>query len=261
MVNIGNYELLDMINEGGFARIFQARHIVLDELACIKQSKDNSPDVIELLRQEAKILWRTNHHSIPQAKEFMQIKDGSYIMIMDYINGKSIEDLIPTGSRLHAEDVCWIGERLLETLFYCHYHGVIHGDVKPGNVLVEKKEHDIKLIDFGLSVYRPTSLTKPEGCTALYAPPEIIQKKPPIPETDLYGAGMVMLYALGGDIKSKSFPDDVPKEIADFCNALLKFDPVQRPNWEKQNLIKELSDIRYKVFGRRHTSVYAKTKL
>ena len=50
----------------------------------------------------------------------------------------------------------------------------------------------------------------------------------------------------------KSFPKDVPKEIVEFAERLLRYDPTERPNWDKENLIETLSDIREKVFGRRH---------
>ena len=77
---------------------------------------------------------------------------------------------------------------------------------------------------------------------------------PPIPESDLYGAGIVMLRALGGNMKSKIFRADTPKEIVEFCNALLRYDPKERPNWEKDNPLEEIARIREKVFGRRHSS-------
>jgi len=63
---------------------------------------------------------------------------------------------------------------------------------------------------------------------------------------------MVMLRALGGDVASKTFRTDTPNELKEYCENLLKYDPKQRPNWEKLDLIKTLSDIRQSVFGRRH---------
>ena len=171
---------------------------------------------------------------------------------MDYIEDKTLEDTLKDDSILHPEDACWITERLLEALYYCHYNGIVHSDVKPQNVFIEEKKHDIKLIDFGLSVYKPKSGTKPKGLTPAYAAPELVDSNPPIPETDMYGVGMVMLRALGGDILKKDLPDGVPEEIADFCNSFLKYDPKERPNWEKEDPMEKLGEIREKVFGRKH---------
>ncbi|MFH1589815.1 MAG: serine/threonine-protein kinase [archaeon] len=255
MGRIGNYEIIKQISEGGFGRIYQAKHIFLDELACIKQNKEDTDMDIQILRQEAKLLWKLDeYHSIPSAKDFFKVAKGSYALVMSYIDGKTLDETIPKNKKMNPEDVCWITERLLGALHYLHYNGVIHADVKPQNVIIEPKKHDIKLIDFGLSSYMPKSITKPLGYTEVYAAPELILLKPPIPETDLYGAGVVMLTALGGDIYTKSLPKTVHKDIADFCNKLLRYDPKERPNWDKNNPLLELSDIRQHVFGRKHVS-------
>jgi serine/threonine protein kinase len=262
MATIGNYKILKMISEGGFARIYQAEHTVLEELACIKQCKISTEEYTELLRQEAKILWKLNdHHSIPTVKDFFKTKDGGGLMVMNYIDGMSLQDIIPKNTRMHYEDTCWITERLLEAVYYCHYNGVIHGDIKPGNLIVEAKKHDIKLIDFGLAITNPNRKSKPIGFTEAFAAPELLEGKPPIPETDLYGVGITMLYALGGNPIIKSIPDDVPSQIQDFCNALLRYDPMERPSWEKDNLVQRLSDVRQQVFGRRRTEAYSKTSM
>jgi serine/threonine protein kinase len=255
MANIGNYRIIKQIGEGGFGRIFQAEHVLLDEKACLKQNKDNSPDAVDLLKMEAKLLWKLNeYHSIPGTKDFLEVGKNNCVLVMDFIDGKTLDELVETNSRLHPEEACWITERLLGALHYCHYNGVVHSDVKPENVFIEPKKHDIKLIDFGLAAYRPTRKTTPNGYTPKYAAPELIQGKPPVPETDIYGAGITMLFALGGDIAKKSFPSDTQKPLVDYCERLLRYDPSDRPNWEKENLIERLSDIRMDIFGRRHCS-------
>jgi len=258
MPTIGNYKIIKQIGKGGFGRIFQAKHVLLEELACLKQNINGSPKDGELLRLEAKLLWKLDeYHSIPSAKDFFEISPNNYVMVMSYIDGRTLQETVENAekknTRIHPEDACWITERLLGALYYCHQNGVVHSDIKPENIFVEPKKHDIKLIDFGLAAYRPKSRTSAVGFTPRYAAPELIQGKPPIPETDLYGAGIVMLYALGGDVEKKSFPKNIPEQIVKFCNELIKYDPVERPNWDKMNLIERLSDIRQEVFGRKHT--------
>jgi len=255
MASIGNYKIIKQIGEGGFGRIFQAEHILLEEKACLKQNKNASPEDAEMLRHEAKLLWKLDeYHSIPSTKDFIELEKDNCVLVLNYIDGKTLEEIVAEKSRIHPEDVCWITERLLGALCYCHYNGVVHSDVKPENIFIEPKKHDIKLIDFGLAAYKPKSSTHPKGYTPRYAAPELVNGKPPIPETDIYGAGITMLYALGGDVAKKTIPDDTPKEIADFCNNLIKYDPTERPSWEKTNLIQDLSDLRLKVFERRHIS-------
>ncbi|HIG98724.1 TPA: serine/threonine protein kinase [Candidatus Woesearchaeota archaeon] len=257
MTILDEYEIIEQISEGGFGRIFKARHKALEELACLKQNITPSTEHVELLRQEAKILWKLDeYHSIPSAKGFCQLDGTNAVLVMRYIDGKTLESIVAKNGRLHPEDAAWITERLLGALYYAHANGIIHSDVKPGNVIVEPRKRDIKLIDWGLSVYKPTSTTRPVGSTPAYAAPEIIDRKPPIPETDIYGAGLVLLYALGGEdaVMNKRFPGDAPKPLAEFGQSLLLYDPTQRPNWNKINIIGRLSDIREDAFGRRHVA-------
>jgi len=257
MAKIGNYEIIKEIAidskgepVGGMGRIFQAKHIYLDELACIKQNK--AKEFEDVLYNEAKILWRLNeHHSIPTVKDFFPVAD-SYVMVMDYIDGPTLDSLIEKNSRMHPEDASWITERLLSALQYSTYKGIVHGDIKPGNLFIEAKHHDVKLIDWGLASYKPKSTSKQMGYTPRYVAPEIRDGKSPIPESDVYGTGMIMLYALGGDVDSKEFRDETPEPIKEFCSRLIRYDPMQRPSLEKENLAKALSDIREQVFGRRH---------
>ncbi|MBS3134423.1 serine/threonine protein kinase [Candidatus Woesearchaeota archaeon] len=252
-MNIGDYRIIKKIGEGGFGEISQVEHIILNEKACMKQNKIKSEEYVDLLRYEAKLIWRLDeHHSVPSVKGFFMTGENECAMIIRYIEGQTLYDIVENNSRLHPEDVCWITQRLLWALYYVHSYGVIHTDVKPQNVFVEPGKRDIKLIDFGIASYKPKSGTAPIGFTPMYAAPELEQEKPPIPETDIYGAGITMLYALGGDISKKTLPKDTPKPIADFCNSLIRYNPIERPNWDKDNPLERLSDIRLEIFGRRH---------
>jgi len=255
MVKIGGYKVLKQIGEGGFGRVYQAKHVILGEYACLKQNSVASEDHAQLLKYESKLLWKLDeHHSIPSVKDFYERSRESSIMVLSFIDGQTLEEIVEEKGPVHPEDVCWITERLLGALYYAHCNGVIHSDVKPQNVFVEPQKHDIKLIDWGIASYKPKKHSKPVGISPAYAAPELFEDKPPIPETDLYGTGLVMVRALGGDIARKSFRPDTPEPIVEFCQQLLRYDPLERPNWETRNPLQRLSDIRFEVFGRRNLS-------
>ena len=255
MNEIGNYRVGKQIGEGGFGRIYQAEHIILGRKgkACLKQNINSSSVDAELLIYEAGLLWNLdNHHSIPGVKDVFRVDKNTSVIALDYIDGKTLEEIVEKKGRLHPEDVCWITERLLSALRFSHYYGIVHTDVKPQNIFVEPKKSDIKLIDFGLATYKPKSGTIPIGYTPGYGAPELKEGNPPLPETDFYGTGMSMIRALGGNVLKKDFPSDTPEEIVEFCNSFLKYDPKERPNWENNDPIEVLGNIREKVFGRRH---------
>src|SRR5205814_52672 len=98
------------------------------------------------------------------------------------------------------EHVAWITERILNILKYLHMHGVVHGDLKPNNVIIQTESHTVTLVDYGLSAARPTSATQVKGYTPHFAAPEQIAGGSLLPETDLFGLGMTLVFALGGDV-------------------------------------------------------------
>lgn len=212
-----------------------------------------SPENAELLKQEAALLWDLNHHSLPAMKDFFEAPDGSYIIAMTFVPGRNIEQIIKKHKAIHPEDVCWITQRSLHALYYLHSNGVVHSDVKPQNLIVHPKDHNAILVDYGLSSFRPKADTEAIGYTEVFAAPELTQGRPPIPESDLYGLGLTMMYALGGDVMAKAHAPGVPDPIRVFIDDFLRYDPTDRPNWEKGDLVKRLSDIRLEVFGRRHS--------
>jgi serine/threonine protein kinase len=251
MTVIGNYRIVRLIGEGGFGRTYEAMHTYLEERSCLKQNINMTPEDEALLRQEAKLLWNVHHHSLPAMRDYFKAPDGSFIMAMSFVEGKTLEQAVKKHTAIHPEDVSWITQRLLNALHYLHSKGVVHGDVKPPNVIVQPAEHNAVLVDYGLASLRPHRDTKPVGYTAVFAAPEIMDGKPPLPESDLYSLGLTMIYTLGGDPIAKTMPDAVPEKLREFYNDLVRYNPVDRPNWEKQDLVRRLSDIRLETFGRR----------
>lgn len=251
MTTLGNYKLIKQIGEGGFARTYLAKHLLLGKSVCIKQNLDLDEEDEKLLFKEAALLFDIHHYCLPTLKDFLRCDDGSHAMVMSFISGKDlwkiVEEDYPDG--IDPEHVCWMAQRLLNALHYLHYHGVIHGDVKPQNVMIKPDyEHLAVLVDYGLATIRPKKLTSCPGYTPAFAAPEQLAGKPPIPETDLYGLGLTMLHALGGNYSAKTIPDSVPKPIQEFVFKLIRHDVRKRPE-TAQELIKPLSRIREKVFG------------
>lgn len=262
--NIGSYKLIEKLAEGGFGAVYVAKHTELDELTVIKHSLKISGYDTELLKKEAKSIWDLRHHAIPAMRDFIILPDGSCCLVMSYIQGPTLQQIIDRYRKkkreIDPENVCWIIERLLDALRYIHYHGVIHGDIKPLNVIVQPELHTCYLVDFGLASIRPDRKSRPEGYTPMFAPPEVNQEKPLLPESDLYSLGLLALYAFGGDPVNKKIPSSIPAPIRNFIEMLLIYDIRNRPNWEKMDLLAEFRNIRMETFGRSNTN-FKKLKL
>lgn len=249
---IGNYYVLKQIGEGGFAYTYLAEHIVFGLPACIKQNINLSEKDTAMLIQEAKLLWDITHHSLPTIKDIFRLDDGSIAMVMSYIPGKDLfkvktEDY-PDG--IDPEHVCWITQRTLGAFRCLHLHGIVHGDVKPQNTIIQPKQHNAVLVDYGLSTAFPNRFTKCPGYTPAFAAPEQFEGKPPIPETDIYCLGVSMIFALGGNLGSLTMPSSVPEKLQRFFMQMVRHDPLKRPN-DVVALAEELSNLREIVFGSR----------
>ena len=222
-----------------------------DVKACLKQNIHINPEDTKLLQRESGLLAKIHHHSLPTFRDIVRVEDGSYVLIMSYIEGKSLDKTIEKHKAIHPEDVSWVTQRLLNALHYLHHMGMIHGDVKPPNIIVQPENHNAYLVDYGLSTFQPRAESCADGYTPIFVPPEIKEGKPPLPVSDLYSLGLSMIYALGGNPLTKEIPEHVPSKLQDFFRDMTQFDPLKRPSWEQDDLVKRLSNIREEVFGRK----------
>ena len=254
---IGSYRLVRLMAEGGFGRVYEGIHTVVNEKVCIKHNINISNYDTQLFLKEARSIWNLRHHALPTIRDMILLEDGSCALIMTYIEGPTLLELVERYAAkkqlIDPENICWIMDRCLDALRYTHFNGVIHGDVKPQNIIVQPDHHTAVVVDFGLASIKPTAKSRPDGFTPLFAAPESLTDKPPLPESDLYSLGMTMIFALGGDVKTKKVPSSVPKPVRDFLSDLVVFEVNNRPHWKKVDLLEELRKVRIAAFGREHT--------
>lgn len=255
---VGPYKVLSQIAEGGFGRTYKAEHTVLKELSCIKDCFNITPENTQILVDEAKAIWDLRHYALPTMRDLIQMDDGRVLLVMSYIPGPTLEQVVEKHGRIDFEATAWIMERVINGMNYLHRNGVVHGDIKPQNIIVQDDKHMAVLLDFGLSAVKPTADSEARGYTMFFAPPEEIAGKPLIPESDYYSLGMTMLYALSGGTKyveKKMIPDDIPDEICNFVKRLITRDVNHRPQYGKDDLGDIIIEIREKVFGRRRSNL------
>lgn len=247
---IGDYRLIKKIAEGGFGTTYLAEHVRLGTKVCIKHAASISATDEELLNAEATSIWDLRHVGIPSIHNILTMPDGSLALVMSYIPGPTIAEFVEKHGGMEPIHVAWITERILNILKYLHMHGVVHGDVKPANTIIQPESHTIALVDYGLSVVRPHKATGAKGFTPFFAAPELREGKPPIPESDLFGLGMLMVYALGGDVEYGRLPRSTPDHLELFIKNLVRRDPFARPKvWKDIDLCETIREVRQADFG------------
>jgi serine/threonine protein kinase len=252
---VGQYKLLNQIAEGGFGRTYLAEHKVIKELVCIKDCSNVSLADTGMLVEECKVLWDLRHYALPAMRDLIQLDDGRVLLVMSYIPGLTLEKTVQKTGPMDAESVMWIIERIINALNYIHRNGVIHGDLKPQNVIVQEDKHMAVIVDFGLSLVKPSHDSESKGYTPFFAPPEEVDGKPLVPESDYYSLGMTMLYALGGGpecVARKEVPSDLPDEICNLIKWLIARDVKSRPQYGilGNDLGDIINEVRQKAFGR-----------
>ncbi len=255
---IGDYRIVEFIAEGGFGRTYKAEHILTGEMVCIKQCTRISPQDEAILIAEAKAMWDLRHYSIPALRNVIRLSDGSLALVMSFVPGLTLEKIVDKIGCIDTENTCWIVERILNALMYIHYQGVVHGDIKPQNIIIQPDTHTVVLVDFGLALVKPSGKSDNKGYTKYFASPEAERGETIIPESDFYSLGMTMIYALSGDVEyvaKKNVPDSVPDPLCDFIKKLIVRDVLSRPNWEKEDLCQSIQAVRTKVFGRARSNM------
>lgn len=254
---IGSYEILKFLAEGAIGRTYVVRHLMTRKLAVLKACLEISPEHEEIMLNEAGAIWDIRHYAFPAIREVLKLDDGAVAIVMSYIPGPTLEQAVKHLGSLEPIHVGWIFERLLAGLNYLHANGVIHGDIKPQNIVLNPESHGAVMIDFGLAMVKPTSKSLNIGYTDHFSPPEQLSsdRKPLIPESDLYALGMTMLYALTGKLTKRGdrLPNTIPPEMAKYIQVLTDPDIRKRPNWQTADLLYEFGQLRTKVFGSRNT--------
>ena len=263
---VGEYRIVSSIAEGGFGQTYKAEHVVVGEPVCIKHCYNLDSFDEEILIEEAKIMWDLRHYSIPAIRGILRMPDRKLALVMSYIPGPTlaqiVEKLLEKRIQLDPEHVAWITERVLNALRYIHYQGVVHGDLKPHNVIVEPDKHLASIVDFGLAKIKPKATSRSKGYTEFFSAPEVVDGKTPMPESDFYSLGMTLIYALSGDaehVLQKKVPVSTPEPMRKFIKRLIVRDPLSRPRWPKapneKDLWDEFLEVRKESFGKSRSNL------
>jgi serine/threonine-protein kinase len=200
----GRYEIERELARGGMADVYLATDRQLRRKVAVKvlfPEYARDPSFVERFRREAQNAASLSHPNIAAVYEWGQERGTSY-MVMEYVEGRSLRDIIRSEGQIPAIAAARIAAELADALSFAHRRGVIHRDVKPGNVLVTGTGQ-VKLTDFGIAANQfdaNEGLTQPGAVmgTATYFSPEQAQGHPVDGRSDVYALGVVLYEMLTG---------------------------------------------------------------
>lgn len=252
----GRYRLADVIGRGGMSSVYCAHDENLHRDVALKLFAPQAPNADELKRQEAEIqlLATLNHPGLVtlfDAGIDNRIPDEPRpFLTMELVEGQDLRSRI-RHSRVPLEELAVIGAGIADALAYVHGLGIIHRDIKPGNILLVQirpgEPLRPKLTDFGIArIVDATRLTATGTMvgTAAYLSPEQAMGQPLSPATDIYSFGLVLLECIKGTVeypggavesavarlhRAPEIPEDVPSEWADLIRSMTALDPMDRP--------------------------------
>jgi len=203
--NVGPYRLIEKLGKGGMATVFKAYHPSLDRYVAIKALHPafmEHPGFIDRFEREAKVVAKLDHPNIVPIYDFSEHEDRPYL-VLKYVRGETLKARLEK-SKLTYKESRHIFRVISSALAYAHQEGVLHRDVKPSNVLLEKGGQ-IYLADFGLARMTETSQTTLSGQmmmgTPHYISPEQAKGLGGLDSgTDIYSLGVMMYELLVGEV-------------------------------------------------------------
>lgn len=201
---IGSYEILEEVSRGAMGIIFKCRQAGLDRVVALKlliAGEHASDSQIERFKREAQAAARLRHPNIVSIHE-IDVFEGKHYFTMDFIEGENLGELIRQGKvPIHrALEIC---AQVADALHYAHQHNVIHRDIKPGNIIIDK-DGQAHVTDFGLAKFLDTDTKFTKTGTALgtpaYMPPEQAGGRSSTIDhrADVYSLGAVLYEMLTG---------------------------------------------------------------
>ena len=246
------YEIVEVLGEGGMAFVYKAIDKQLKRNVAIKTLKPNyvnQEKFVDRFRREAQTAANLNHPNIVQIFDW-GIEDEPYF-VMEYIEGNTLTSIISSNRTVGLNDILYIGSQVANGLKEAHKHGLVHRDIKPGNIMITP-DGKVKVTDFGIVSLQneESDITKTGAVlgTASYISPEQAQGKPVSFESDLYSLGTVLYELIAGEPpftgdspiatatkhltdkpeKLSNYRKDIPKALENAVLKLLEKRPSER---------------------------------
>ncbi|MGW1622484.1 serine/threonine-protein kinase [Streptomyces sp. NPDC002172] len=252
----GRYRLADIIGSGGMGRVWRAHDEVLHRAVAIKEltaalyvAEGDQAILLARTRAEARAAARINHSAVVTVHDVLE-HDGRPWIVMELVEGHSLADAVKEQGRIEPREAARIGLWVLRALRAAHSAGVLHRDVKPGNVLIGR-DGRVLLTDFGIAqIEGDTTITRTGEVVGSvdYLAPERVRGHDPGPSSDLWALGATLFTAVEGRspfrrtsplttmqavVEDEAGEPHSAGPLAPVITALLRKEPSQRPSPEE----------------------------
>ncbi len=246
----GRYQLSSRVAIGGMGEVWQATDLVIGRTVAIKILKDEylgDPGFLERFRAEARHAALVNHEGIANVFDYGE-EDGSAFLVMELVPGEALSTILERERVLSTDRVLDIVAQTANALHAAHSAGLVHRDIKPGNLLITP-DGRVKITDFGIARIAdqvPLTATGQVMGTVQYLSPEQASGHPASPTTDIYSLGIVAYEALAGrrpftgesqvaiamaqiNEKAPDLPVTVSEPVRNLVMACIAKNPADRP--------------------------------
>lgn len=244
----GRYELEEEIASGGMGTVWRARDEVLGRHVAVKVLHDHlarDEDILDRFRLEAVAAARLTHPAVVRVFD-TGIDGGIFYIVMELFDGRTLESVLAERGPLEPVEAARIIRNVLQGLGHAHDQGVIHRDVKPGNILIDRDGY-VKVTDFGIAkaAFAGEDLTTTGNLlgTSRYLAPEQVSDRTVDARADLYSTGIVLYEALAGRV-----PFQAETHIAT-ATMRLSTDPVP-PRALRSGISRELDAVVMRALAR-----------
>jgi len=219
---IGRYEIIEEKGRGAMGAVYIARDPAMDRIVALKTihsialTGPQAEEFRERFYREARSAGGLAHPGIVTVFDVGE-QDSIPYLVMEYIDGRTLDDATKNGERFTFERVCEIGQQIAEALGYAHKNGVVHRDIKPSNILLTSKEkygiERPKITDFGVAKLGAAHLTTTGQMlgTPAFMPPEQFTGAPIDGRSDLFSLGVILYWMATGE---HAFPGETVTAVS-----------------------------------------------
>ena len=206
------YRIEQLLGSGGMGAVYRGTHIHMRKAVAVKvlhREMTVLPEVVARFEREAVAAARIEHPNVATATDFGRLDDGSFYLVLEYVEGRSLRELLDTERKLPALRALHITAQIVAALSAAHAAGIVHRDLKPDNVMLVERKGDpdfVKVLDFGIAKLSAEDTAGQPALTQIgsvfgtpeYMSPEQAKGEPVDARADLYTVGLLLYEMLTG---------------------------------------------------------------